>query len=80
MGKKRRKADAISEEEEQQMWATKVGGDSLRSLNYTVWYLLSQQFGTRGCQEHHQLSVEDFKFVNDASGKLQYAEWIEGLT
>ena len=63
------------------MWAAKVlGSESPHSLNFTVWYLLSQQFGTRGCQEHHQLCVQDLKIMNDPSGKLYYAEWVEGLT
>ena len=53
------------------MWAAKVLGDDLpHSLNFTVWHLLSQQFGTRGCQEYHQLCVQDIKFVNDPSSKL----------
>ena len=77
-GKKRRKTDPITEEEEEQLWV--LGGDSPSSLNYTMWYLLSQQFGTRGCQEHHQLCVQDIKFVNDPTGKPYYAEWVEGLT
>ena len=80
-GKKKRKADPITEQEEEQTWATKVLGDNTPiSLNYTVWYLLSQQFGTRGCQEHHQLCVKDLKFVNDPNGKPYYAEWVEGPT
>ena len=61
-GKIKRKADPITDEEEEQIWAAKVlGSESPRSLNFTVWYLL--QFGTRGCQEHHQLCVQDLKFV-----------------
>ena len=28
------------------------------SLNYTVFYLCSQQFGTRGRQEHQQIRIE----------------------
>lgn len=81
MGKKRRKADSISEEEEQQMWAMNVlGNDSVKSLNHIVLYLLIQWFSIQGCQEDHQLRVQDFNFVNDTSRKLKYAEWVEGLT
>ena len=37
-GKKKRKADPITDEEEEQMWAAKVlGSESPRSLNFTVW-------------------------------------------
>ena len=41
---------------------------------------LSQHYGTRGCQEHHQLKVEDLKFVRDISGNLVSVEWVEGPT
>ena len=44
---KKKKADPITDEEEEQMWAAKVlGSESSHSLNFTVWYLLSQQLGT----------------------------------
>ena len=77
----KRKADPITDEEEERMWVAKVlGSESSRSLNFTVWYLLSQQFGTRGCQEHYQFCVQDLKFVNDPLRKPSYAEWVEGLT
>ena len=31
------------------------------SLNYTIFFLISQHFGTRGRQEHHEMRIEDFK-------------------
>jgi len=47
--------------EEDKLWQLKVlGGNNPTSLNYTV-YLISQQFGTRRCQEHHQFRIEDLK-------------------
>ena len=56
MGKKKNKADALTPAEEEQLWTKKVlGGDTPISLNHTVFFMVSQQFGTRGCQEHHQL-------------------------
>ncbi|CAH3018925.1 unnamed protein product [Porites evermanni] len=27
-----------------------------------MWFLLTQHFGLRGCQEHHDMYVEDFAF------------------
>ena len=36
--------------------------------------------GTRGRQEHHQIKVEDLKFVRDCNGEVIYIEWIEGPT
>ena len=51
-------ADPVTEEEEL-LWSRQVlGADTALNLNLTVFYLISQQFGTRGCQEHHQLRVE----------------------
>ena len=44
-----------------------------------IFYLISQQFGTRGCQEYHQLWVEELMFVHDSSGKTLYVEWVEWL-
>ena len=81
MGKCKNKSDALTTDEEEQLWQLKVlGENNPKSLNYTIFYLLSQQFGTRGCQEHHQLHVEDLKFVHDPSGITVYVEWVEGLT
>ena len=73
MGKHKNKSDALTTDEEEQLWQLKVlGDDNPKSLNYTIFYLLSQQFGTRGCQEHYQLRVEDLKFVRDPSGITVY--------
>ena len=81
MGKRKNKSDPLTSDEEEQLWKLKVlGSNNPKSLNYTIFYLISQQFGTRGCQEHHQLRVEELKFVRDPSGKTLYVEWVEGLT
>ena len=57
------------------------GCDTALNLNLTVFYLISQQFGTRGCQGHHQLRVEHLKFVNNpCTGTTEYVEWVEGPT
>ena len=51
------------------------------SLNYTVYYIVSQQFGTRERHEHHQISREDLKWVKDTDTDCTiYIEWIEGIT
>ena len=78
---KKMKADALSLEEEEQLWTRDVlGGNNAVSLNHNVFFMLSQQFGTRGCQEHHQLRVEDLKFVRDPQGKTMYVVWVESPT
>ena len=58
-----------------------MGGNDPLSLNLSLFYCISQHFGTRGCQEHHQLRVEDIKFVrNPTDGTTEYIEWNEGPT
>ena len=65
-GKRKNKADVLTKEEEEIMWSKGVLGDgNLKSLNYTIFYMTSQQFGTRGRQEHHQICIEDLKFVKN---------------
>ena len=57
-GKNSRKADPLTAEEEETLWNIGVlGGDSLKSLNHTVFYIISQHFGNRGRQEHHQIQM-----------------------
>jgi len=81
MGKRKNRSDPLSEQEEEQLWQRKVlGASNPKSLNYTIFFMLSQQFGTRGCQEHLQLRVEDLKFVHNMSGETISVEWVEGLT
>ena len=81
-GKKSRKADPLTAEEEEILWNTGVlGGNNPKSLNHTVFYIISQQFGTRGWQEHHQIRIEHLRFVcNPQSGAMKFIEWEEGLT
>jgi len=81
MGKRKNKLDPLSEKDEEQLLRRKVlGGYNPKSLNYTIFYVISQQFGTRGCQEHRQLRIENLKFVRTPSGATVFVEWVEGLT
>ena len=49
MGKRKNKADVLTEEEEEIMWSKGVLGDgNPKSLNYTIFYMTSQHFGTHG--------------------------------
>jgi len=76
-GKKKHKSahDALTSEEGEQLWQKHIlGSKNPLSLNHTIFFQLSQHFGTRGSQEHHQLRVEDLKFVCDISGKLLSVE------
>ena len=77
-GERTKHADSLVEEEEM-LWKSGVlGGDNPQSLNYTVFYVVSQHFGTRGCQEHHQIRLEHLKIVKNAEGQTEYMERIEG--
>ena len=54
---------------------------SPKSLNYTVFYHISLQFGTRGRQEHHQIKLEDLKWVkHPKTNETEYLEWVKGNT
>ena len=80
-GKKSRKIDSLTAEEEAIVWNTGVfGSNNPKSLNHTVFYVISQHFGTRGCQQHHQIRVEHLWFVcNAQSGATKFIKWKEGL-
>ena len=44
-----------------------------------MWYLLTQHFGLRGCQEHHDMFVEDFAFSKYDNG-VEYITYEENPT
>ena len=81
MGKRPRKSDPLTDEEEEILWQTVLGKENPTSLNYTLFFLISQHFGTRGRQEHHQIRIEDLKTIHDpVTGEITSIEWIEGPT
>ena len=81
-GKKPMKADTLTETKENLLWERKgLGSDDGGMLNRTVLYTLSQQFGTRGWQEHHDIELEHLKFVKDSvTHSTDYIEWKAGIT
>ena len=81
-GKRPRKSDALTDNEEELLWSCGVLGTSNpTSLNYTVFLLFSQHLGTQGRQEHHQIRIEDLKSLRDATtGHISHVEWVEGPT
>ena len=44
-----------------------------------MWWFISQHFGMRGRQEHHDIKMEDFIFEKDEKG-LEYVTFSEGIT
>ena len=79
-GKMKRKADSISDEDAMRESGV-LGHSSPKSLNQTIFFQISLHFGTRGCQEHHQINMEDLKIgSNPMTGEVEYVEWVEGIT
>ena len=75
------KADVITEKEEELLWERgALGCSDAKTLNRTVFYTLSQHFGTRGRQEHHDIRIEELKVVKSPNGETDYVQWTEGLT
>ena len=60
---------SLTREEEEALWESgQLGNSSPRSLLNTMWWLLSQHFDLRGCQEHYTMKVEDFTLNKDDNG------------
>ena len=75
------KADVVTEEEEELLWERgALGCSDAKTLNRTVFNMLSQHFDTRGHQEHHDIRIEELKVVKSPNGETDYVQWTEGLT
>ena len=83
LGKRKRKADLLSLEDEEMIWSSGVlDGNSPGSLNCIVFFLVSQHTGTRGRQKHHKIRVEDLRIVRNVASsglkvqpKLAKVDW-----
>ncbi len=76
-GNKPNKADALSPEDEERLWATGALGDSSpETLIHTVFFLFVKNFGLRGCSEPENMRWGDVKFGvdNDGDEYLQFGE------
>ncbi|XP_066911348.1 uncharacterized protein KIAA1958-like [Clytia hemisphaerica] len=79
-GKKRNASSALDPDEEELLWSVgKLGDNSAISLVRTMWFVCSEHFGLRGCQEHCTMRVEDFIFKKDKNG-CDFVEFIEDPT
>ena len=68
-GKRPNGTIALTVQDEEQLWKNRVFGEqNPKSLLYTLWYLLTLHFGLRGCQEHHEIFVEDFSLNKGDQG------------
>lgn len=79
-GKRPNKARQLSQEEEEILWEKeKLGSKTPETLVQTMWWLLTQYFGLRGRQEHHQMKMDDFSIVQADNG-VSYIQYKEGPT
>ena len=68
-GKRPNTVNALTAKEEEMLWTEKsLGNSSRRVFSQTMWWVLTQDFGLRGPQEHHSMEVEDFAFCVDDCG------------
>ena len=71
LGTKIRRADPISDEDEEKLWANGVfGRSSSTTLQYTVFFYNCKLFGLRGRDEHRNLDCAQFEIGNDSTGKF----------
>ena len=78
-GKRPNAAKALTSQDKE-LWSKGVlGSHSSQSLIQTMWFLLTQHFGLRGCQEHYDMSVEDFAFSTDDNG-IEFVTYKENPT
>ena len=79
-GKRPHASKALTTEDEELLWSKGLlGNQSPKSLIATMWFFLTQHFGLRGCQEHHDMFVEDFSFSKDDNG-VEYVTYEENPT
>jgi integrase len=74
-----KKADIITLEEEERLWAEALGDATPQQLLDTLVYLIGLHFALRGCHEHRNLrfaSKPQITLLTDSEGKkyLQYQE------
>jgi hypothetical protein len=78
IGTEKVQAQVITFEEESQLWASGVLGDTNPvSLLNAVFYLNGINFTLRGGAEHRQLRVSQLKFNVDEQDKLEYVIYTE---
>ena len=79
-GNRPNRAEALTFEEEEQMWNSGAFGcDTPLALTRTIWYLLTLLFGLRGRNEARQMTWGDVKLKVDSDGD-EYLEFNERLS
>lgn len=71
LGTKTKKADYISEADEEMLWSSGVlGQKNATTLQYTVFFYACKIFGLRGKDEHRSLECSQFELGEDRKGKF----------
>ena len=71
LGTRAKKADALSEEDEEILWCSGIfGQSSATSLQYTVFFYSCKMFGLRGRDEHRNLKCSQFELGKDKKGQF----------
>ena len=78
-GKHPNRSKSLTNEEETLWKSGQLGSRNPRALINTMWWLLTQHFGLRGREEHHNMKVEDFHLQRDDNG-IEYLTFDEGPT
>ena len=81
-GKLPNKSRSLTREEEETLWESgQLGNSSPWSLLNTMWWLLSQHLGLRGCQKPYAMNVEDFTLnSNKDDNGNEFVTFAEGPT
>ena len=68
-GNKPNASEALERSEVDRLWAEGgLGNENPGQLQQTIWWLLSTQMGTRGCDEHHKFKFGDFAIKKNSNG------------
>ena len=68
-GNKPNASEALERSEVDRLWAEGgLGNENPGQLQQTIWWLLSTQMGTRGCDEHHKFKFGDFAIKKNSDG------------
>ena len=79
-GKKNKKTNSLTRQEEDILWECgQLGDKTPKSIIATLWWKLTQHFGLRGRQEHYSTRVEDSSFQKDETG-APYIVCAKGVT
>lgn len=80
LGNKKNRADSLIVDDENIMWETgALGEGDAETLQNTVWFVIANNLGFRGCHKSRQLSVGDLEEKTDNKGNT-YFEWTERIS